>query len=254
MKNYQLVIDLWKGDALSVDFDALYLNGVRGVILRLNGIDGVLYKDSALVTAWQRAGETPLLRMVYPVYSPWHYAKAQSEWFKLNAPPECKAFALDAELKGTATPFALATAIGETQARLAETHLCYIYSGKWFWDTLPPQPWMKNVEYWWARYPYTFYPDKPQQWTWDNLRSRLDTTDWNPGVTPGLCRMWQISGDRIILPGTGGVPVDINVFNGSEKDLAAWFGGDAAPVTLPLTLEERVARLEDAVRKLGGAI
>ncbi len=60
--------------------------------------------------------------------------------------------------------------------------------------------------------------------TWAELNQQIAATSWNPGRTPGPCRVWQISGDRLILPGSADRPIDINIFNGTLAELEDYAG------------------------------
>ena len=132
-----------------------------------------------------------------------------------------------------------------------------IYTGAWFLPYL--SAWPTNRDYWYARYPYGFYPAGREYWTWEQLKLKLNAAPWEPGTTvPGKCRLWQISGDRLILPGTADRAMDINVFNGTLAELEAYAGMKfpgvppvIPPVILPLTVEQRVDRLEKAAKAAG---
>ncbi len=103
----------------------------------------------------------------------------------------------------------------------------------------PMQLWIPPQESWYAHWPYKtgrvniswndikpggyWYPSIPQPWLPVNVK-------W---------KMWQFSGDKFILPGTGGIPIDFNLFNGDEIQLKNHFTGSeiipVPPVTPPPT-------------------
>jgi len=107
-----------------------------------------------------------------------------------------------------------------------------LYTGQWFLDKLSSWP---MADYWWAQYMNVMYPGGAQTWTFDQLRYIMDTltVPTNASSIPGTLKLWQCSGDRIILPGTGGHPTDINLFRGTLADLESWMGGQATPPPPP---------------------
>jgi hypothetical protein len=109
--------------------------------------------------------------------------------------------------------------------------------------------WPKNVDYWWARYPYMLYPDTKTFITWEKIQSTINALGWNPDpkkLCPGTVKLWQCSADRYYLPGTNNRAMDINVFNGTTAELSAWWGASA-----PLTLSQRVSILEREAKARG---
>lgn len=97
----------------------------------------------------------------------------------------------------------------------------------------PMLMWMKEVKGWYAQYPYS---------------SGRITTSWNEVLntvykpirqSPTLpinfaWRFWQFSGDKFILPGTGGSPIDLNFFHGTIEELKSFFNS-TIPQTPPET-------------------
>jgi len=78
--------------------------------------------------------------------------------------------------------------------------------------------------------------------------SQLQWPPVNANKCPGTIRLWQCSGDRIIVPGSNQA-MDISVFPGTVNDLRAWVG--YTPVQAAPTLEQRVAALEAEARAHG---
>jgi len=84
------------------------------------------------------------------------------------------------------------------------------------------QDWIKNWDLWLAHYPY-----KPGRVSlgWKGLKEENLPKIKGPSL-PINCRewkFWQFSGDKFMMPGVS-TPLDLNFFNGSEKDLRAWIG------------------------------
>ena len=104
----------------------------------------------------------------------------------------------------------------------------------------PMKLWIPPEESWYAHYPYKIGKINA------NWQDFLPGGAWYPTLpAPYLpsnvkWRMWQFSGDKFILPGTGGSPIDLNFFSGTEKELINFFAGNVIiptppPVTPPTT-------------------
>ena len=87
----------------------------------------------------------------------------------------------------------------------------------------PMKLWIPPEDSWYAHYPYK--PGRVYA-LWHDL---LPSGKWFPGIpAPSLpanvkWKIWQFSGDKFILPGTGGIPIDLNFFNGTETELVNHF-------------------------------
>lgn len=107
----------------------------------------------------------------------------------------------------------------------------------------PMLDWLAEWEVWLAQYPY---PRGRLTEEWQSLQREHLPRAFSPALPRGVknWRMWQFSGDRFILPGSGGQPIDLNWFNGSLSDLRTWCGLAALPARPPCPpLEEMVRRL-----------
>jgi hypothetical protein len=120
-----------------------------------------------------------------------------------------------------------------------------IYTGQWFLSNHTPWP---DGDYWWSAYPSITYPVSVTTVTWDDLRARiagLGWPVWNAKFCPGTIKLWQCSGDRLVIPGTIR-PMDINVFPGTPAEYRAWLGLGVpippviVPPTIPLTWEQSI--------------
>ncbi len=107
----------------------------------------------------------------------------------------------------------------------------------------PMLDWLAEWDLWLAQYPY---PRGRLTLDWQTLRSQHLPQTFAPALPRGAkgWRVWQFSGDRFILPGGGGQPLDLNWFNGRVSDLRAWCGLTGATARPPQPpLEEMVRRL-----------
>lgn len=86
--------------------------------------------------------------------------------------------------------------------------------------------WIGDWDLWLAMYPYS----KVKVTTsWEEFRGKWLPKLEGPKLPPGgrSWRLWQFSGDKFSLPGTGGV-IDLNWFNGGEEELGKWLAMDSA--------------------------
>ena len=97
----------------------------------------------------------------------------------------------------------------------------------------PMQFWIPSEESWYAHYPYATGRINAN---WQDFEKG---GRWYPGIPqPSLpsnvkWKIWQFSGDKFILPGTGGSPIDLNFFPGTEADLIKFFTGDNTELPNP---------------------
>lgn len=247
-----LGLDVWEG-TLEVDENIARLGDVRFLLIRLNDMRGGHHRDEGFDKQWLEA--SPFIRIPYFVYNPWVDGRQNYEWLASNLPQGVKAVAVDIEVrKDGYSPDAYAVEVDKFIGLLIANGLTpIIYSGSWFKTCL--SRWPGNVGYWWARYPYALYPASAVSMTFDQLRAKLAGIIWNPGTgIPGPCRLWQCSGDRIILPGTLRT-MDINVFNGTVDEMITYYKIPA--VQLPQmahtpTVEERLTAIEARLTALEG--
>jgi len=227
LPDYQLFVDIWEDQGV-IYWDKL---DVAMAAIRLNSISGGTHKDAGFDTYWSQC---PILKLPYFVYNPWNDGATNFYWLLANLPAGVASILVDIEVIKTGYP--AATYAQEVQIF---TNLCLerlwnigIYTAQWFLPYL--SAWPKDVEYWWAQWPYQFYPDSSQEWTWDQVHSELQARGniypSNTSAVPGSLRAWQFTGDRLILPGSSR-PLDVNLFYGNSQELADWVGGE--PVKPP---------------------
>ena len=222
--NTCLVVDVWEGQ-LQIDEAVLKANGVAGMAIRLNDMSGGHHMDGNFLTQWAEAKN--FVRFPYFVYNPWVDGAANYAWLAANVPSEVKTVAVDIEVAKAG--YAASTYAGEVGKFL---DLCktrwkmIIYTAQWFLPNISNWP---RIDYWWAQ-----YPDGPTYFggvkTWDELRLRLDRLDkpFNQNSVPGTLKMWQFSGDYLVLPGNSR-NIDVNIFYGTEQDLADYIGSGSPP-------------------------
>lgn len=233
MKTYQIVLDIWSGNP-DIDVSLLKNEGVAGLIVRLNSIGGGLHMDSRFQDDWGKA-QLFDAHGIYNVYNPWVSGTLNYQWFMEHKPSnlDCMVFP-DIEVKyPNYAPASYAYDVAKYYSSLAGSGIkTAIYTGQGELELLTKWP---GGTYWWAQYLDSFEKNPPT--TWEDLKTRIDAMPEQPTNAkkcPGNIKLWQIC-DNATLPGFGGHPVDINVFNGPLDDLKAWMGaGPNVPVSTVL--------------------
>lgn len=239
MNPYVLGVDVWEG-ALDVNEEIMLRAGVKFMIIRINDMDGGLHHDKNFTNQWAQAKN--FIRWPYFVYTPWADQRVNFNYLCNIMPPEATHVSLDIEVvRQGYNRQEYARQVSGFVNMCATQWSVDIYTGAWFLPYL--SSWPAHVHYWFARYPYEFYPKGRVHISWEELHQRIQKIEWNVGQPPGPCRMWQISGDRLILPGTAERPMDINLFNGTLSELEAYAGmkfpGGAEPLPIVPVVPER---------------
>lgn len=245
MQTYQLGIDTWEGQ-LEIDESVLKANGVKFIFVRLNDISGGHHKDALFDKQWKEAAA--FYRAPYFVYNPWASAQANYDWLVANVPADAKAVACDIEVVYSGISAAkYAADVIAFRVLVAKKWRHVVYTGEWFLSYL--SKW-DGGDYWWAQYPLSMYPSATQSITWDQLKAKINllTRPANENKCPGRVLFWQCAADRYILPGNART-MDINVFFGTDADLAVFFGG-VVPEPAPTDLAEIKAN----IAQIAGAI
>lgn len=217
--NYILGVDVWEGNP-QIDELTLKTAGVEFMVIRLNDMNGGHHKDVNFDAQWAQAAN--FIRWPYFVYNPWVSGQQNFDWLATNTPAGAHAVSFDIEVRKTGySPHEYATQTSIFRALVAQYWHHNTYTGTWFLDCLDSWP---VTDYWWARYPYVVYPAQREHWTWNQLKAVMDSMTWNPGTPPGPCKLWQITGDRLIMPGCGDTCVDINAWNGTLEELRMFAG------------------------------
>jgi hypothetical protein len=250
--NTCLVVDIWEGQP-TIDFAALKAGGVAGIGIRLNDMSGGHHMDQAFTQLW--AGAADFVRFPYFVYNPWVNGPDNFAWLVAHLPAECKSVALDVEVRYSGYPANVYAGEIAKFMQLAKIKglKIIIYTGQGYTSLLSKWP---VSDFWWAQYP------SPANYfagvkTWDELRVRLDRLDkpFNVAQIPagGTLKMWQFSGDYLLLPGSNR-DMDVNIFYGSEQDLANCFGTSAGSTPTPVPVVPTMGYLKPRYVPSGPAI
>ena len=123
------------------------------------------------------------------------------------------------------TPANYAKQLDCTIRQLQYKNLTSIYTGQGYLDLCTS--WPTSIDsYWWSAYPLSLYPSPAKEITWDQLKTMIDSTSWcwNEKYSPAFVKLWQASGDRLLVPGSSGHAIDLNIFRGTLDELKIWFG------------------------------
>lgn len=231
MNPYDILVDVWEGN-VNIDEPVLLAGGVGGIIIRLNDMNGGHHMDTNFQAQWlQSAG---FIRTFYFVYNPWVSGQRNFEWLSANAPAERvgKRIMIDVEVVyPNYSPVEYARQLDYFLDLCMTVWIPVIYTGAWFLPLV--SQWPNDVDYWWARYPYQWYPDNAEYRSWERINADALTQVWSPGTTPGRCTIWQISGDRIKPPGCDNRAIDLNLWPGTREALAIYFGSTIVPPPPP---------------------
>lgn len=222
----ETLLDVWEG-SLDIDEWILFSEEIRGLMIRLNDMNGGHHMDANFVTQWEQAKN--FLRAPYFVYNPWVDGNTNAQWLLSHLPTSgVTRIFIDVEVKKDGySPETYAVElqifINIVKQKFPKTT---IYTGQWFLPIVAH--WPTNVDYWWARYPYTLCPPGDRQaWSWEKWRTTSNTYGFHPDPLkkcPGIINMWQASGDKLIMPGCANRPIDLNLFNGNLTALETWWG------------------------------
>jgi len=234
LTSLSLVVDVWEGQD-PLDIDALVSNGVSGIGIRLNDMNGGHHLDEKFLSHWEAVADK-LVKFPYFVYNPWVTGDVNFEWLSHYIPSGVLCFALDVEVR-----YSKVSTTQYTAYILRFLELCkgrglkvIIYTGQWFLQYL--SSWPTNVDYWWAQYPQPDYY-LPDVHDWATLREKLSSfpdVPMNSRFIPGTDRLklWQFSGDWLKLPGSDHA-IDVNLFYGNASDLQDYFGNGGITVPVP---------------------
>ncbi len=217
-----LVVDVWEGQ-LEIDEAVLKAGGVAGIGIRLNDMNGGHHMDTGFEKQWREAAG--FVRFPYFVYNPWVSGNQNYLWLEQHMPAGARSVAVDVEVQKN--DISTTTYAAEFELFIERCKMRWkviIYTAEWFLRFLARWP---KADYWWAQYPSVenFFADVN---TWEGVSKSLDELGlpFNGQKIPGRLKMWQFSGDCLQLPGTQR-KIDLNLFYGSVKDLADYFGSPA---------------------------
>jgi GH25 family lysozyme M1 (1,4-beta-N-acetylmuramidase) len=240
--SYVLGTDIWAGQSSVNEYAVKPVAPLQ--IIRLNSMSGGLHIDTGFATYWSEAKSGGFLYAPYCVYNPWVGGNQNAQWFLANLPKDCpKRIFIDVEVVYAGySPSTYGAELAKCcLAMKAQGYIPTIYTGAWFLDNVAP--WPKDVDYWWAEYPNLLYPKDTTHMTWESLITEINILNWPPvnaSQCPGTIKLWQCSGDRLVLPGFT-TAVDINVWNGDYQSLVNWIQPqtsapipDPAPIPVPI--------------------
>ena len=220
----ELILDNWEG-SLNIDEPTLLEAGIRADIIRLNDMNGGHHIDEYFAVQWIQAER--FLRAPYFVYNPWVSGAENYEWCIDHLPIKgVTRLMIDIEVRKTGySPETYADEVATFFDLIWDCFpLAFPYTGGGYIGLLAH--WIGG-DYAWARYPYTFYPPTREEWTWEKLIQKLGVYGYAPDPykkCPGIPKIWQFTGDRLIMPGCANRPIDINAWNGTLAELETWWG------------------------------
>ena len=242
--------DVWEG-SLEYDEAEFVKGGIAYLLPRLNSTLGTLHKDDLFDKHWREA--TSFMKIPYFVYSPYFSGYDNWNWLRQNLPAGIVTCAVDIEIaRDGYSPEEYSRNVQYLLDNMRGVGMIpVIYTGGGYTGLLNPWP---AGRYWWARYPYSMYPAETTHVTWEQLESMIDALAWypnDPTKIPGECRLWQCSGDRLIVPGTSRT-IDVNISNMTAEEFAVYWKLPAVqmPSTGVIDLTTRVNTLEATVNEL----
>ena len=143
MNEYQIVLDIWEGND-DLDVPTLKANGVAGMIVRLNDMNGGHHLDERFVKDWEIAKQFDT-QTIYFVYNPWVSGRANFDWLVAHLPADFdgRRLMIDTEVKYPGySPETYAKETGIFYALVAERFPQAIYTGEWFLPIVAK--WPKN--------------------------------------------------------------------------------------------------------------
>jgi uncharacterized protein YvpB len=234
---YGIVLDVYEGSYESDEAEFARGN-VIGLIIRINDIADKMRLDTNFIKQWNESKS--FNPVPYFNYDP-TVSAMENFGFLFQHMPKCPAVAIDTETRNSAlTPEAYGIQYWKFIDMCKLFWKVIIYTGAGFLDAITP--WRTDVDYWWAQYPSSMYPSQRMSISWVQLKALMDALPDMPpnlGSFKGPIKLWQVSGDRLIVPGTTRA-MDISKFLGNKSDYAKWLGYDTMnePETImPNTLQ-----------------
>lgn len=218
---YQIILDVWEANT---DFDPKVLieNDIKGIIVRLNDMNGGHHMDVYFEENWEKAKQFPI-QALYFVYNPWVDGKTNFDFLMKHLPSDYGKRRIFVDIEVRYKDYSPVTYRKETSIfcnLVRKTNPCTRYSGGGFLNLL--DYWPIDEEYWWASYSDYLRTST----TWEIFRRFLSMLSFNAftKLSPGPCKLWQSTGDGVRLPGFGDHAVDTNIFPGTLEECVTWFG------------------------------
>lgn len=242
--DYQIILDAWEGSG-DIDEPGLVAEQCVGLIARVNDMRGGHHDDQYFRTQWEQSKIFPV-RSIYFVYNPWVGGLANWQWLSSRIPKDCPPrIFIDIEVRYMDySPGAYSREVDTflDKCTAAGFKPC-IYTGAGFLDLL--STWRTDLDYWWARYPLSVMPSKIPH-TWADLKAKLaNLVFWTADLvtkhlSPGKVKLWQVSGDKWILPGCAGKAMDISIWNGDLESLKTWWGIGSTVPPVVVTVDDHL--------------
>lgn len=214
-----LDVSYWEG---KIDWRVVASAGYKFAYAK--STESTTYFDETFLTNINGAQAAGLPVGAYHFYRLSASAKDQAQFFlkKIKDIPLDLPIALDFEEQASQPPASVAASLKTWLDIVTDKtgRKPLIYTSSYYWNTYVGTPdWAPTYQLWVANYTAAPEPLLPKSWT--------------------NYLIWQYT-DKGAAPGVT-TPVDLDRFHGSEQDLAALTG---KPFVAPVTLEERVAKLE----------
>lgn len=234
LEKYVTVADIFEADDTTMsklDLDELWVTGkVRGFGIRLNDMNGGHHKDELFDYHWKRIGDyiSPdkhrFARFPYFVYNPWVSGVENFYWERAHFPKDSLIAGDDVEvIRNISQPDGSQALYSKkeyadnvnifTGMNKGLTQL--MYTGPWFIPYL--EYWPTNKLYWWAQY-FDVMHTTIGKISWEEFYKRAAQLSW-PHNAPGRVAVYQITADRLILPGCGGRKIDWNLISREDFDM-----------------------------------
>lgn len=191
----------------SIDWNTVRANGIEFAIIRAT--DGLQFPDPKFPAYWAGAKAAGVIRGAYQFFRPAQDPIAQANLLLSRmGPPQPGDLppVLDVEVSGGLTPAEVAAAVRAWVDHVAQEigRQPIIYAGLYSWHDLTGNTDVTTSPLWVAQYTAAPCPNIPSPWT-----------RW---------LMWQHSSTGSV-PGIPGSMLDINLFNGTRRDLVAFTNG-----------------------------
>lgn len=257
-----------------VDWSLLKSNGVEFVFIKAT--QGNYMTDQMMIKHVEGANKAGMIIGMYHWCDPTVNAEAQASYF-MNAISGLPYKMLSADVEqqwadwkewsnGRVTKIVSPAVISQNAKAVVDACMkstkapVVVYTRASFINTYakPAQSWLSKYPLWLAHYPYK---SSTVRTTWQDFTAAYKPSIAGPALPAGSTKwtFWQFTGDKFILPGCDTL-LDINYFNGEMADLRKFVGLSAAAstsnpaATTPLTVEERLAKLEAQARKNGWTV
>jgi hypothetical protein len=231
MDNPIFMIDTFEGQG-PLDLVALKENNVRYILCRLGAYSrlGGLAGNRVDDLFWQQWTElqkdTWFKKGVYIPYNPWRTWEYNLQWLKDNLPADC--ITVEIDIENTRAFYSSQDYAGAVENYIQGIKKdipgvqIIVYTGQGSLNLL--SKWPAYLPYSWAQYYYFLRPSDTLQLGWEELRRRMNLYAGPNNIKscPGVVHMWQITGDKLVLPGSN-KGLDVYVWMSGQYELDQLF-------------------------------